>query len=97
MDSDMNEDACKRLWAAVLDQAIRDALGGNLYLRKTAWAWFHSEHQRVGSFLWICTILGLNPRFVQTLVGTKDNSAACGLVEVESITSFARERAYANN
>lgn len=89
----MIEEACKRLWAAVLAQAVRDALGGNLYLRKSAWAWLRSENQRVSSFHWICTILGLNPESVRTLVANKDNSAAWGLVEVGSIISFARERA----
>jgi len=56
------------LWAAVLEEAISDALGSRLNLRESAWAWFRSENQGIGSFLWICTMLDLNPKFVRVEV-----------------------------
>ena len=40
------------LWAAVLEEAISDALGSRLDLRESAWAWFRSENQGIESFLW---------------------------------------------
>ena len=69
------EETCKRLWAAVLEKAIKDALGDNIYLRESAWTWLRSENQGIGSFLWICTILGLKPQFVRMLKANKDNGA----------------------
>ena len=74
-DSDMIEESCKRLRAAVLEQAISEALGSRLDLRESAWAWFCSENQGIGSFLWICTIFDLNPKFVRMLEVNKDNGA----------------------
>ena len=56
------------LWAVVLEEAISDALGSRLDLRESAWAWFRSENQGIGSFLWICTMLDLNPNFVRVEV-----------------------------
>ncbi len=55
----------KKLWTAVLDQAIKDALGENLFLRQGAREWFRSEDREVGSFLWVCSILDINPDFIQ--------------------------------
>ncbi len=57
----------RRLWAAVLAQAMWD-------LKKTAQAqqtgsfflhdpigWFRSDQEHVGSFVWICLVMGLVP------------------------------------
>jgi|GEM_PF-5989221 len=51
-----------RLWRAVLVQAVRD-----LRTRKTGtipkgtYAWFTSADQDLGSYLWICWVLGIDP------------------------------------
>ncbi len=67
--------ACRKLWAAVLEQAIKDArdeTSKTLRVERadgqTAQHWFHSENDGIGSFLWICEMLDLEPRFVRTLV-----------------------------
>jgi hypothetical protein len=69
-------DPYRTLWAAVLEQAIKD-IQGDLTFRKGnvrsifcegAWAWFRSESQDVGSFLWTCSMLGLEPDFVLSFV-----------------------------
>ena len=69
-------DPYRTLWAAVLEQAIKD-IRGDLTFRKgnvrsifseSAWAWFRSESQDVGSFLWTCSMLGLEPDFVMGFV-----------------------------
>lgn len=69
------EEACKNLWTAVLEKAIKDAQF-ELAVYKThvtdifkesALEWFHSEEKGIGSFLWICTILNIEPTSVLTL------------------------------
>jgi hypothetical protein len=69
--------ACRRLWAAVLEQAIKDARDETTKRRRferadgqTAQHWFLSENGGIGSFLWICEMLDLEPRFVRTLVNS---------------------------
>ena len=66
----------QRLWAAVLEQAIKD-VRSDLRVHKgkvksifneSAWSWFYSENQDVGSFHWICNMLSLDPNFVLSLV-----------------------------
>ena len=51
--------SCKELWAAVLEQAIKDFSRGYFYADR-ARAWFESESEEVGSFLWICRTLGVD-------------------------------------
>jgi len=69
------EDEVKRLWAAVLDQAIKDTLDGKgaprgqeSIIAESARAWFASKSQEQGSFLWICDVLGFEPRAVRDYV-----------------------------
>ena len=66
----------QRLWAAVLEQAIKD-VRSDLRAHKSkvksifsegAWSWFRSESQEIGSFHWICMMLGLEPNFILSLV-----------------------------
>ncbi len=57
---------CKRLWHAVLKQAIKDARWD-----LTAQLWFCSKDQGIGSFLWICTLLDLSPESIQRLLANK--------------------------
>ena len=58
--------ACKRLWCAVLQQAIKDS-----HWDVTARSWFFSTDQEAGSFLWICTVLDFNPTLILTLLATR--------------------------
>jgi len=69
--TERTESACKRLWYAVLQQAIKDSRWD-----VKAHAWFFSEDQWPGSFLWICTVLDLSPEFIQTLLPTRHNNEA---------------------
>ena len=69
------EDEIKRLWAAVLDQAIKDTLddkgapkGHESIIAESARAWFSSKSQEQGSFLWICDVLGFDPAAVRDYV-----------------------------
>ena len=60
------------LWAGVLLRTVRDLLGvathaeprKRLLLRRTALAWFSSSDSDIGSFLWICTLLDIEPSYV---------------------------------
>ena len=61
---------CKELWTAVLILAIEDALGKvhqipqitqKVRIIESAQTWFKSKNENVGSFLWICIILDLDP------------------------------------
>lgn len=70
-----------RLWAAVLEQAIKDVQGDararkgkvKSIFSEGAWTWFNSESQEIGSFLWTCNMLGLEPDFILSLVTQQDN------------------------
>jgi hypothetical protein len=66
------EEACIRLWHAVLDRAIRDMVDPRTKFkdREEARQWFQSERQEVGSFLWVCNILGFNPGTVRSRLTT---------------------------
>ena len=55
------ECANKRLWASVLVQAIKDVQGNYLRYREEAFKWLQSESMEVGSFLWVCSVLELDP------------------------------------
>jgi hypothetical protein len=74
------EKACKHLWAAVLDQAIQDALcevpskEGNVeyIFKKKALNWFFSRCEGIGSFLWICNVLDIDPKSVLSLFANTD-------------------------
>jgi len=57
------QDACKRLWYAVLEQAVKDAQGYYNSRREEARQWLFSENHGAASFLWICDVLGLDPDF----------------------------------
>ena len=63
----------KRLWTAVLIQAIKDLAGFTLVdsehdrerLKRFARLWFASDNHDLGSFLWICDELGLSPSWLR--------------------------------
>ena len=68
---DRMEIACRILWCAVLRQAIKDSRWD-----VTARPWFFSKDQEAGSFLWICTVLDLNPRFILKPLATRYHDEA---------------------
>ena len=71
---------CRSLWSAVLTQAIRDNRDLNNQKGSWFWDgvgeryanvakskldnWFTSKLYKVGSFLWICDVLDMNPDHV---------------------------------
>jgi len=65
-------DSCKALWAAVLNQAIKDYRGrggAGAYNRaavaQEAETWFLSNQNGLNSFLGICEFLKLNPQGIR--------------------------------
>ena len=70
MEEDVMEESCKRLWTAVLEQAIKDARSNYHRNKEKALSWFSSENQGTGSFLWLCSMLGLNPNLIRTNLTT---------------------------
>jgi hypothetical protein len=77
----LSEKACKNLWAAVLEQAIQDAqceMASNkenveYIFTRNALEWFYGEGREIGSFLWICNILDIDPKSVLALFINKSN------------------------
>jgi hypothetical protein len=71
----------KLLWRAVLNQAVIDfASPGYIYgvdaasMQKSAAEWFLSPSRSLGSFLFICDILDINPEwFRKQLFGTSSD------------------------
>ena len=61
LGTDVMYQTCKRLWSAVLNQAIKDAQENHSIYAEDARAWFCSKNQAIGSFIWICMILDLDP------------------------------------
>jgi hypothetical protein len=68
----------RKLWFAVLEQAIKDSEGylvssrdDNDRIKQEARRWFLSENQGIGTFLWICLMLDLNPEFLRKHIGKK--------------------------
>jgi hypothetical protein len=76
------------LWSRVLLQAIWDVAGIKLKLPKsevprlqrTTRAWFSSTSDSLGSFIWICNILSLDPDSVRKRVLTKPAAELGSLV-----------------
>lgn len=73
---------CLALWAAVMQVAIEDSRGlgpmpsghrdgSRADLRDRAVAWLSSPEQKVGSFLWICSLLDLDPGAVRAALTRK--------------------------
>jgi hypothetical protein len=63
-------ESCRRLWVAVLEQAIDDLERGYVYAGR-AQAWFESDNEGVGSFLWICRMLNIDPDYARKGVSRK--------------------------
>jgi len=55
------------LWSSVLTQAIQDLAGPDL-VAKPARAWLTSRSTSLGSLIWVCDQLGLDPAAVRQSV-----------------------------
>ena len=62
----MNEPE-QTLWMSVLSLAMQD-LSGPDHLAKPARAWFSSKNTALGSLIWVCDQLGLDPNAVRQKV-----------------------------
>lgn len=65
----------RRLWVAVVAQAMKDLAEegpGNARERERARdearRWFHAERDGVGSFIWVCLVLDVDPGKMRTAV-----------------------------
>lgn len=74
LERKLEEEACRRLWAAVLKQAIEDAQNHKVadIVKDEAMGWIRSENQNVGSFEWICSTLDLEPDLLRMMVDNGD-------------------------
>lgn len=51
----------KKLWEHVLLRALRDLRSSAPRIRSEAREWIESERDTVGSFLWVCATIGIDP------------------------------------
>jgi hypothetical protein len=89
----------RRLWTAVLTQAIRDLIGSDtgtpLYdrsrLRRITRLWFESDNSETGSFRWKCDQLEIDASWLRhgllESVGTSEKRAAnpAAIASVEKV------------
>jgi hypothetical protein len=73
----------KRLWAAVLIQAIKDLVGYTNERERTSVQYFArlcfaSDNHEAGSFLWICDELELDPSWIRRRMTAEIHSDRVG-------------------
>jgi hypothetical protein len=66
----------RNLWAAVLKQAIKDAKQDLKSSLTSPGLWFYSDSQAIGSFLWICGVLNIDPESIRPVVRLEMKRAA---------------------
>lgn len=68
MKSKSDQQPYFRLWKAVLIRAIQDLYPrkGQIYL--STLHWFSSKSIDIGSYLWICSILEIDPSYLKTRI-----------------------------
>jgi len=66
----------RNLWAAVLKQAIKDAKQSVKSSLTGPGLWFCSNSHAIGSFLWICGVLNIDPVSVRPVAGVVMKRAA---------------------
>ena len=99
--------SCRKLWAKVLKRAELDAAGVRVYgsygyrgrqrIMEEALEWFTTNRQKaddVGSFLYVCDVLGLNPKEerkrVLSMIGKAPKGAADQRPVSDILISFRR-------
>lgn len=55
----------RKLLRAMLKRAVRDLRGRNEQLKAEAEVWFRAEHDSLGSFLWLCDMIMLDPAWLR--------------------------------
>jgi len=58
----------RNLWVEVLKEALLDLTKGD-DARHRAERWFQSSDEHIGSFLWLCNTIGLNPTAIRRGLG----------------------------
>ena len=58
------------LWLAVMWRALADYCGDVQTDIRSASRWIKSEHIHIGSFLWICDVLGIEPGLLRNTLLT---------------------------
>jgi hypothetical protein len=97
------------LWAGVLIQAVKDLAGyGRVYKQRErarvqyhARLWFTSDNRDVGSFLWICDELELEPSWIRrkmfALINSnqvgRDGAGRCSLLRLQGLFGGADDYA----
>lgn len=61
IEEDIYDIACKKLWAHVLKQTIKDLPKNTLINVYSSIIYFNSPSILPGSFIWICTLLDMTP------------------------------------
>jgi len=80
----MDETArCKRLWAAVLLQAIVDAKSKDPIIKKGARYWLNSNGIEFNSFINICTILKINSKNIRKQLKGWNYDVATYMIEYD--------------
>jgi len=67
IEAEQLTDPERKLWAHVLLQALAD-LGGHDSIARPARVWFVSKADSIGSFIWICHHLSMDPAAVRQRV-----------------------------
>ena len=66
----------RNLWGAVMEEAIKSLSSGSLRIRADAITWFRNRsNDGVGSFLWVCSILDLDPDNISNKLLEKFNKS----------------------
>jgi hypothetical protein len=53
------------LWTAVIQQAIQDLSSPDSYEQEAARLWFNAPTDVVGSFIWACNVIDMEPSFIR--------------------------------
>ena len=66
------DDTFKNLWLSVVKAAVEDYRGGNgPILHKDAESWLISNNEGVGSFIWVCEVLDIEPSYIRRICNMK--------------------------
>lgn len=68
--TDVNDEGCRALWAAVMYQAISDM--DSWSERRPAVDWIYGERENEGSMRWVCDMLDLDYHKLQNLCMTRE-------------------------
>jgi hypothetical protein len=85
------------LWTAVMVQAIDDldrrTLSSSISAQHSAREWFASESDVVGSFVWACHVINVDPDFIRSRLVKKQRIKNLEKVTVAQETRASRKAA----